>query len=253
MSVCLQVGSSLLCSCLLLASLFSIGLNVDLNNLFKTLQVIYCQHVWQIRKYLHVSFVLFKWLFHTFSSCISSLYLLLLKFLWLPSVTICSCFLFFQCATVAFKEQCGLPPVATLKQCIQSLATRLQSPDGPPGATLTLKEGYPYLEPLGNLTDATRKLLNGYDTVRDAHYVGCFTVNAMRFLWWILYDRQHMMGCEVFWVLNNFLCHTVVSLTLGAVVCLGWVESVSTDWQDILLISLLWERATRVFPKKCIA
>uniref|UniRef100_A0A673MLG8 Phosphoinositide phospholipase C n=1 Tax=Sinocyclocheilus rhinocerous TaxID=307959 RepID=A0A673MLG8_9TELE len=68
-------------------------------------------------------------------------------------------------ATVAFKEQCGLPPMATLKQCIQSLATRLQSPDGPPSATLTLKEGYPYLEPVGNLTDATRKLLNGYDTI----------------------------------------------------------------------------------------
>uniref|UniRef100_A0A673GVY9 Phosphoinositide phospholipase C n=1 Tax=Sinocyclocheilus rhinocerous TaxID=307959 RepID=A0A673GVY9_9TELE len=73
------------------------------------------------------------------------------------------------CATVAFKEQCGLPPTATLKQCIQSLATRLQSPDGPPSATLTLKDGYPCLEPLGNLTDATRKLLNGYDTMISAN------------------------------------------------------------------------------------
>uniref|UniRef100_A0A671NJV1 Phosphoinositide phospholipase C n=1 Tax=Sinocyclocheilus anshuiensis TaxID=1608454 RepID=A0A671NJV1_9TELE len=73
------------------------------------------------------------------------------------------------CATVAFKEQCGLPPTATLKQCIQSLATRLQSPDGSPSATLTLKEGYPCLEPLGNLTDATRKLLNGYDTMISAN------------------------------------------------------------------------------------
>ncbi len=64
--------------------------------------------------------------------------------------------------------------MATLKQCIQSLATRLQSPDGPPSATLTLKEGYPYLEPVGNLTDATRKLLNGYETVRDAHLCRLF-------------------------------------------------------------------------------
>ncbi|XP_026073701.1 inactive phospholipase C-like protein 1 [Carassius auratus] len=72
-------------------------------------------------------------------------------------------------ATVAFKEQCGLPPMATLKQSIQSLATRLQNPDGPPSATLTLKEGYPCLEPLGNLTDATRKLLNGYDTMISAN------------------------------------------------------------------------------------
>lgn len=80
------------------------------------------------------------------------------------------CVFFLQSATVAFKEQCGLPPMATSKQCIQSLATRLQTPDGPPGATLTLKEGYPCLEPVGNLTDATRKLLNGYDTVRDTQF-----------------------------------------------------------------------------------
>ncbi|KAK3543603.1 hypothetical protein QTP70_023951 [Hemibagrus guttatus] len=68
-------------------------------------------------------------------------------------------------ATVAFKEQCGLPPVSTLKQCMQSLATRLQGPDGSPGASLILKDGYPCLEPLANLNDTTRKLLNAYDTM----------------------------------------------------------------------------------------
>ncbi|XP_060785474.1 inactive phospholipase C-like protein 1 isoform X2 [Neoarius graeffei] len=67
-------------------------------------------------------------------------------------------------ATVAFKEQCGLPPVSTLKQCMQSLSTRLQSPDGSPGASLILKDGYPCLEPLANLNDTIRKLLNAYDT-----------------------------------------------------------------------------------------
>uniref|UniRef100_W5K3S9 Phosphoinositide phospholipase C n=1 Tax=Astyanax mexicanus TaxID=7994 RepID=W5K3S9_ASTMX len=72
-------------------------------------------------------------------------------------------------ATVAFKEQCGLPPVAKLKQCIQSLATRLQGSDGPPGATLILKDGYPCLEPQGNLNDTTRKLLNAYDTMISAN------------------------------------------------------------------------------------
>ena len=70
---------------------------------------------------------------------------------------------------MAFKEQCGLPPVAKLKQCSQSLATRLQGPDGPPGATLILKDGYPCLEPLGNLNDTTRKLLNAYDTVNNTN------------------------------------------------------------------------------------
>ncbi|MCI4378235.1 hypothetical protein PGIGA_G00213530 [Pangasianodon gigas] len=72
-------------------------------------------------------------------------------------------------ATVAFKEQCGLPPVSTLKQCMQSLATRLQGPDGPPGASLILKDGYPCLEPLANLNDTTRKLLNAYDTMISAN------------------------------------------------------------------------------------
>uniref|UniRef100_A0A4W4GSW2 Phosphoinositide phospholipase C n=1 Tax=Electrophorus electricus TaxID=8005 RepID=A0A4W4GSW2_ELEEL len=74
-----------------------------------------------------------------------------------------------QSATVAFKEQCGLPPVAKLKQCIQSLATRLQGADGPPGATLILKDGYPCLEPLSNLNDTTRKLLNAYDVMISAN------------------------------------------------------------------------------------
>ncbi|XP_028847800.1 inactive phospholipase C-like protein 1 [Denticeps clupeoides] len=68
-------------------------------------------------------------------------------------------------ATVAFKELCGLPLVAKLKQCIQSLATRLQGPDGLPGAILTLKEGYPCLEAMGSISDATRKLLNAYSAM----------------------------------------------------------------------------------------
>ncbi|KAM8748996.1 inactive phospholipase C-like protein 1 [Acanthopagrus schlegelii] len=70
-----------------------------------------------------------------------------------------------QSTTANFKEQCGLPTVAKLKQCIQSLATRLQSPEGTMGATMVLKEGYPCLEPLVNLSEPTRKLLTAYDTM----------------------------------------------------------------------------------------
>uniref|UniRef100_A0A8C3A446 Phosphoinositide phospholipase C n=1 Tax=Cyclopterus lumpus TaxID=8103 RepID=A0A8C3A446_CYCLU len=70
-----------------------------------------------------------------------------------------------QSATDSFKEQCGLPTVAKLKQCIQSLTTRLQSPEGTMGATMVLKEGYPCLEPLVNLAEPTRKLLAAYDTM----------------------------------------------------------------------------------------
>uniref|UniRef100_A0A8C9ZIY8 Phosphoinositide phospholipase C n=1 Tax=Sander lucioperca TaxID=283035 RepID=A0A8C9ZIY8_SANLU len=70
-----------------------------------------------------------------------------------------------QSTTASFKEQCGLPTVAKLKQCIQSLATRLQSPEGTMGASMVLKEGYPCLEPLVNLSEPTRKLLSAYDTM----------------------------------------------------------------------------------------
>nr|XP_019962981.1 PREDICTED: inactive phospholipase C-like protein 1 [Paralichthys olivaceus] len=70
-----------------------------------------------------------------------------------------------QSTTASFKEQCGLPTVAKLKQCIQSLAPRLQSPEGVMGATMVLREGYPCLEPLANLSEATRKLLAAYDTM----------------------------------------------------------------------------------------
>ncbi|XP_069052564.1 inactive phospholipase C-like protein 1 [Lepisosteus oculatus] len=74
-----------------------------------------------------------------------------------------------QNATLCFKELCGLPPASNLKQCIQSLAPRLQTPEGPPCATLVLKEGYPCLEPLGSLSDTTRKLLTAYDTMIAEH------------------------------------------------------------------------------------
>ncbi|KAM9710276.1 LOW QUALITY PROTEIN: inactive phospholipase C-like protein 1 [Menidia menidia] len=73
-----------------------------------------------------------------------------------------------QSAMASFKEQCGLPPVAKLKQCIQSLATRLQGPEGPPGASMVLREGYPCLEPLGSLPEATRRLLTAYDSMIGA-------------------------------------------------------------------------------------
>ncbi|XP_061579190.1 inactive phospholipase C-like protein 1 [Cololabis saira] len=70
-----------------------------------------------------------------------------------------------QSSTASFKEQCGLPTVAKLKQCIQSLATRLQSPDGAMGASMVLREGYPCLETLVSLSEATRKVLAAYDTM----------------------------------------------------------------------------------------
>uniref|UniRef100_G3P2U7 Phosphoinositide phospholipase C n=1 Tax=Gasterosteus aculeatus aculeatus TaxID=481459 RepID=G3P2U7_GASAC len=70
-----------------------------------------------------------------------------------------------QSATASFKEQCGLPSVAKLKQCIQSLTTRLQGPEGAMGAAMVLREGYPCLEPLVGLAEPTRKLLAAYDAM----------------------------------------------------------------------------------------
>ncbi|XP_051937703.1 inactive phospholipase C-like protein 1 [Hippocampus zosterae] len=70
-----------------------------------------------------------------------------------------------QGTMASFKEQCGLPTVAKLKQCIQSLATRLQSPEGTMGVTMVLKEGYPCLEALVSVSEPTRKLLSAYDTM----------------------------------------------------------------------------------------
>lgn len=70
-----------------------------------------------------------------------------------------------QSTTANFKEQCGLPTVAKLKQCIQSLATRLQSSEGTMGACMVLREGYPCLEAQVNLAEPTKKLLTAYDTM----------------------------------------------------------------------------------------
>ncbi|MGH0164138.1 UNVERIFIED_CONTAM: hypothetical protein FKN15_046625 [Acipenser sinensis] len=70
----------------------------------------------------------------------------------------------YQNATVCFKELCGLSLLSNLKQCILILSSRLQSGQGPPGATLTVRDSYPYLEPQGSLPEATRKLLHSYDS-----------------------------------------------------------------------------------------
>ncbi|KAI1899759.1 hypothetical protein AGOR_G00065060 [Albula goreensis] len=76
-----------------------------------------------------------------------------------------------QNAVESLKEQCGLPPVSKLKQCIETLASRLQTTEGTPGASLTLKDGYPYLESQGYLPEASHRLLSAYQRVITAHKV----------------------------------------------------------------------------------
>ncbi|XP_043916576.1 inactive phospholipase C-like protein 1 [Protopterus annectens] len=68
-----------------------------------------------------------------------------------------------QTAIVSVKEMCGLPSISSLKQCMLSLASRLQNSDNTPCVSLSMKENYPYLEPVGAITEVQRKLLAAYD------------------------------------------------------------------------------------------
>lgn len=56
-----------------------------------------------------------------------------------------------------------------LKECIQSLATRLQSPEGTMGAAMVLKGDYPYLEAVANLSESTRKVITAYEAVSETN------------------------------------------------------------------------------------
>lgn len=70
-----------------------------------------------------------------------------------------------QNAMVSVKELCGLPPIASLKQCILTLSSRLVSSDNVPSVALCMKDTFPYLEPLGTVPDVQKKVLAAYDLV----------------------------------------------------------------------------------------
>lgn len=70
-----------------------------------------------------------------------------------------------QNAMVSVKELCGLPPIASLKQCILTLSSRLVSSDNAPSVALCMKDTFPYLEPLGTVPDVQKKVLAAYDLV----------------------------------------------------------------------------------------
>lgn len=70
-----------------------------------------------------------------------------------------------QNAMVSMKELCGLPPIASLKQCILTLSSRLVSSDNAPSVALCMKDTFPYLEPLGTVPDVQKKVLAAYDLV----------------------------------------------------------------------------------------
>lgn len=66
---------------------------------------------------------------------------------------------------MSVKELCGLPPIASLKQCLLTLSSRLITSDNTPSVSLVTKDSFPYLEPLGALPDVQKKMLAAYDLV----------------------------------------------------------------------------------------
>lgn len=66
---------------------------------------------------------------------------------------------------MSVKELCGLPPIASLKQCLLTLSSRLITSDSAPSVSLVMKDSFPYLEPLGALPDVQKKMLAAYDLV----------------------------------------------------------------------------------------
>lgn len=76
-----------------------------------------------------------------------------------------SMFSFSQNAIVSIKELCGLPPIASLKQCLLTLSSRLITSDNTPSVSLVMKDSFPYLEPLGAIPDVQKKMLTAYDLV----------------------------------------------------------------------------------------
>lgn len=82
-----------------------------------------------------------------------------------------------QNAIVSVKELCGLPPIASLKQCLLTLSSRLITGDNSPSVSLVMRDTFPYLEPLGTIPDVQKRMLAAYDLVGSVA-CGCVCVCA---------------------------------------------------------------------------
>ncbi|XP_043548869.1 inactive phospholipase C-like protein 1 isoform X1 [Chiloscyllium plagiosum] len=77
-----------------------------------------------------------------------------------------------QNAIISFKEICALAPTANLTQCILTMSSRLLNNVNTSTVTLNMKDKYPYLEPIGTLSDVQKKILSSYDQViHEARYL----------------------------------------------------------------------------------
>lgn len=72
---------------------------------------------------------------------------------------------------MSVKELCGLPPIASLKQCLLTLSSRLITSDSTPSVSLVMKDCFPYLEPLGTIPDVQKRMLAAYDLVGGCNFL----------------------------------------------------------------------------------
>lgn len=77
---------------------------------------------------------------------------------------------------MSIKELCGLPPIASLKQCLLTLSSRLITSDNTPSVSLVMKDNFPYLEPLGAIPDVQKKMLAAYDLVGNCDSIFLLSV-----------------------------------------------------------------------------
>lgn len=100
-----------------------------------------------------------------------------------------------QNAMVSVKELCGLPPIASLKQCILTLSSRLVSSDNAPSVALCMKDTFPYLEPLGTVPDVQKKVLAAYDLVSASALLPLpFPTVVMRLCPWLSHAQMFQLN-----------------------------------------------------------
>jgi hypothetical protein len=97
-----------------------------------------------------------------------------------------------QNTIVSIKELCGLPPIASLKQCLLTLSSRLITSDNAPSVSLVIKDGFPCLEPLGAIPDVQKKMLAAYDLVGNQNSIH----NSCLYVWKISNGWGHLWNCS---------------------------------------------------------
>lgn len=142
-----------------------------------------------------------------------------------------------QNAMVSVKELCGLPPIASLKQCILTLSSRLVSSDNAPSVALCMKDTFPYLEPLGTVPDVQKKVLAAYDLVSTSALLPLpfpAAVNGAGCARWLSHAQMFQLnkqGSSSDWALQSWPSHHN-ACTLGFLLLFPFLNTfvASTGW-----------------------